>query len=46
MTFDEMCEFDVLYNAFLAARRGKRSTGGIWMTSTSSMRTRSISGTA
>lgn len=25
MTFDEMCEFDVLYNAFLAARRGKRS---------------------
>lgn len=25
MTFDEMCEFEVLYNAFLAARRGKRS---------------------
>lgn len=25
MTFDEMCEFEVLYNAFLAARKGKRS---------------------
>ena len=25
MTFDEMCEFEVLYNAFLAARRGKKS---------------------
>lgn len=25
MTFDEMCEFDVLYQAFRAARRGKRS---------------------
>ena len=25
MTFDEMCEFDVLYEAYKAARRGKRS---------------------
>ena len=25
MTFDEMCEFDVLYAAYKAARRGKRS---------------------
>lgn len=25
MTFDEMCEFEVLYKAFLAARKGKRS---------------------